>query len=140
VVSELVPLADAGRIDLGVAAAQPATVTGDPDALRTLLRNLVDNAVRYSPAGGRVDVAVESSAAGPRATVTDDGPGIPTAERARVFDRFYRRAGTAPHGSGLGLAIVKAIADAHGATVSLADGPSGKGLAVTVSFPAATAG
>jgi len=67
--------------------------------------------------------------------VTDDGPGIAPAERARVFDRFYRRPGTVPPGSGLGLAIVKAIADAHGATVELADGPGGKGLAVTVSFP-----
>jgi two-component system, OmpR family, sensor kinase len=135
VVTELVPLADAGRIDLGVAAAQPATVSGDAEALRTLLRNLVDNAVRYTPPGGRVDVTVESATGQPRITVTDDGPGIPPEEHARVFDRFYRRAGTEPPGSGLGLAIVKAIADAHGATVSLADGPSGKGLAVSVSFP-----
>ncbi len=136
IVAELIPLADAGRIDLGIAAAQPATVAGDADALRTLLRNLIDNAVRYSPAGGRVDVNIESAAAGPRLTVTDEGPGIPPEERTRVFDRFYRRAGTTPPGSGLGLAIVKAIADAHGATVSLADGPGGKGLSVTVSFPA----
>jgi two-component system OmpR family sensor kinase len=140
IVAELVPLADAGRIDLGIAAAQPATLAADPDALRTLLRNLIDNAVRYTPAGGRVDVTVESSAMGARVTVTDDGPGIPAEERARVFDRFYRRAGTTPTGSGLGLAIVKAIADAHGATVSLADGPAGKGLAVTVAFPAAAPG
>jgi signal transduction histidine kinase len=68
--------------------------------------------------------------------VSDDGPGIAPAERARVFDRFYRRAGTEPPGSGLGLAIVKAIADAHGATVQLADGPSGRGLRVSVWFPA----
>jgi signal transduction histidine kinase len=71
--------------------------------------------------------------------VTDDGPGIAPEDRARVFDRFYRPAGTAQPGSGLGLAIVKAIADAHGATVSLADGPAGKGLAVTVSFLSAPA-
>jgi two-component system OmpR family sensor kinase len=136
VVRELVPLADAGAIDLGVAAAQPATVAGDADALRTLLRNLVDNAVRYTPAGGRVDVAVEAAAAGGAVlTVTDDGPGIPAEERARVFDRFYRRAGTEPHGSGLGLAIVSMIATAHAATVELSDGPGGKGLRVTVSFP-----
>jgi two-component system, OmpR family, sensor kinase len=142
IVTELVPLADAGSIDLGVAAAQPATVAGDADALRTLLRNLVDNAVRYTPPGGRVDVTVESTAAGPRVTVTDDGPGIPPGERTRVFDRFYRRAGTTPPGSGLGLAIVKTIADAHGATVTLADDPSGKGLAVIVAFaaPASPAG
>jgi two-component system OmpR family sensor kinase len=140
VVAELVPLADAGRIDLGVSAAQPASVHGDPDALRTLLRNLVDNAVRYSPAGGRVDVSVEEAAGdarGARLTVSDDGPGIPAAERARVFDRFYRRAGTAPPGSGLGLSIVTTIAAGHGATIALTDGPSGKGLTVTVSFPPA---
>src|SRR5205814_582135 len=130
-------LADAGRIDVGVSAAQPASVHGEPDALRTLLRNLVDNAVRYTPAGGRVDVAVEEAndTRGARLTVSDDGAGIPPAERERVFDRFYRRAGTAPAGSGLGLSIVKTIAESHGASISLAEGPSGKGLTVTVSFP-----
>ena len=85
IVAELIPLADAGRIDLGVATAQPATVSGDADALRTLLRNLVDNAVRYTPPGGRVDVTVESAAEGPRLTVTDDGPGIPPEERVRIW-------------------------------------------------------
>jgi two-component system OmpR family sensor kinase len=143
IVAELVPLADARQIDLGVAAAQPATITADPDALRTLLRNLIDNAVRYTAGGGRVDVTVESGGAGARVTVSDNGPGIPPEERSRVLDRFYRRAGTASPGSGLGLSIVKAIADAHGATVTLADGPSGSGLAVTVSFtaqPTATTG
>jgi two-component system, OmpR family, sensor kinase len=149
IVAELVPLADAGRIDLGVAAAQPLSIEADPDALRTLLRNLIDNAVRYTPAGGRVDVTVEAVSAadaagatgealgGARLIVSDDGPGIAPAERARVFDRFYRRAGTEPPGSGLGLAIVKAIADAHGATVQLAEGPSGRGLTVSVWLPAA---
>jgi two-component system, OmpR family, sensor kinase len=140
IVAELVPVADARHIDLGVAAAQLAQVAGDPDALRTLLRNLVDNAVRYTSPGGRVDVTVEATApggGGARLTVADDGPGIAPEERARVFDRFYRRPGTEPPGSGLGLAIVKAIADSHDATVQLADGPGGKGLAVTVSFPAA---
>ncbi len=137
IVTELVPLADAGGIDLGVETAQPAVVAGDPDALRTLLRNLVDNAVRYTPPAGRVDVAVATTEAGPHVTVADDGPGIPPQERTRVFDRFYRRAGTSQTGSGLGLAIVKAIADAHRATVTLADGPGGRGLSVTVAFPPA---
>jgi two-component system, OmpR family, sensor kinase len=139
VVAELVPLADARRIDLGLSAARPLTVYGDPDALRTLLRNLVDNAVRYSGEGGRVDVSVEEGGGGaPHAEliVTDSGPGIPPEERARVLDRFYRRAGTAPPGSGLGLAIVKAIADAHGATLTLASGLDGRGLKVVVAFPA----
>jgi len=114
-----------------------ALVDADPALLRDLIVNLVDNAVRYTPAGGRVDVSVQpaSAAAGARLVVTDDGPGIRPEERARVFDRFYRRAGTVPPGSGLGLAIVKAIADAHGAAVQLSEGPAGNGLTVTVSFP-----
>jgi len=147
VVAELVPLADAKHIDLGISSSQPVYVRGDPDALRTLLRNLVDNGVRYTPAHGRVDVSVERSVdssqnqpegSGPRAVlrVVDDGPGIPPEERARVFDRFYRRPGTLPPGSGLGMAIVKAIADTHGATITLDSGSDGRGLAVTVSFPA----
>jgi two-component system OmpR family sensor kinase len=139
IVAELVPLADAGHIDLGVEAAQPATVAGDADALRTLLRNLIDNAVRYTPAGGRVDVTVEAApaaASAARLTVSDTGPGIPPEERSRVFDRFYRRTGTKPAGSGLGLAIVKTIAESHGATVQLAGGPARTGLTVSVLFPA----
>jgi len=141
IVAELVPLADARGIDLGLSVAQAASVRGDPDALRTLLRNLVDNAVRYTPRGGRVDVSVEEAAAdtpsGPRLTVADDGPGIAPEERTRVFDRFYRHPGTTPPGSGLGLAIVKAIAVAHGATLTLAEGLSARGLSVVVGFPPA---
>src|SRR5258708_36162361 len=138
VAAELVPLADAGQIDLGVSAAPAASVYGDPESLRTLLRNLVDNAVRYTPAGGRVDVAVEAATdarSAARLIVSDTGPGIPPEERSRVLDRFYRRAGTAPAGSGLRLSIVKAIPQPHGATLELADGPAGQGLTVRVSFP-----
>jgi two-component system OmpR family sensor kinase len=140
VVAEMVPLADARKIDLGISASQPAHVLGDPDALRTLVRNLVDNAVRYTPVGGTVDVAVQDSDAagtgqGAVLRVVDTGPGIPPEERKRVFDRFYRPPGTTPPGSGLGMAIVKAIADAHRATVVLDSDPNTNGLAVTVSFP-----
>jgi two-component system OmpR family sensor kinase len=138
VVAELVPFADAKQIDLGISESQPAFVRGDPDALRTLIRNLVDNAVRYTPAGGRVDVCLEGHTNRIVLRVVDTGPGIPPEERARVFDRFYRRPGTSPPGSGLGMAIVKAIADTHGATVALDSGPEGHGLAVTVSFPSAS--
>jgi len=135
-VAELVPLADARRIDLGIATAAEVSVRGDPEGLRTLLRNLVDNAVRYTPPGGRVDVSVEAADAGARLSVSDDGPGIAPADRERVFDRFYRPAGNATSGSGLGLAIVRTIAEAHGASVALAPGADGQGLTVTVSFPA----
>jgi two-component system OmpR family sensor kinase len=164
VVAELVPFADAKHIDLGISNSESAIVLGDPDALRTLTRNLVDNAVRYTPDGGRVDVFVEhgppntalqtwservgatmpvqttppAQKPAPRVVlrVVDNGPGIPPEERTRVLDRFYRQPGTSPPGSGLGMAIVKAIADTHGATLKLDTGPIGNGLAVSVLFPA----
>jgi two-component system OmpR family sensor kinase len=144
VVAEMVPLADARKIDLGISASQPTHVLGDADALRTLARTLVDNAVRYTPTDGSVDLSVlETSNAGHnedrRAVlrVVDTGPGIPPNERRRVFDRFYRPPGTYPPGSGLGMAIVKAVADAHGASIVLDTGADGRGLAVTVTFPSA---
>jgi two-component system OmpR family sensor kinase len=141
VVAEMVPLADAKHIDLGISASQPAYVLGDPDSLRTLIRNLVDNAVRYTSAGGRVDVSVEQPTdGGPLLRIVDTGPGIPPEDRERVFDRFYRLPGSSPPGSGLGMAIVKTIAAAHNAVVRLDIGPGGQGLQVTVVFPAVAAG
>ena len=137
VVAELVPFADVKHIDLGISNAESVAVLGDPDSLRTLIRNLVDNAVRYTPDEGRVDVAVEAVSDQVVLKVIDNGPGIPPEERSRVLDRFYRRPGTSPPGSGLGMAIVKAIANSHAARLALEDGPEGKGLAVSVSFRAA---
>ncbi len=142
VVAELVPLADARQVDLGMSETQAVFIRGERDAVATLIRNLVDNAVRYIPEGGRVDVSVECAGSMPAPhgviRVVDDGPGIAPEERERVFDRFYRKPGTRAPGSGLGLAIVKAIAAAHGATVELGEGGAGRGLEVKVSFPAAT--
>jgi two-component system, OmpR family, sensor kinase len=126
-------LAVARNIDLGL-DAESAPVRGDRDALRTLVRNLVDNAVRYTPVGGHVRVSTHAGASGATLEVTDTGPGIPPADRERAFDRFYRRANSPEGGSGLGLAIVKAIADRHGARIALEDAPGG-GLKVTVGFP-----
>jgi len=132
--------AAARNIDLGVAASDPAAcVTGNAEALRTLLDNLVGNAVRYTPAGGRIDVSCGSSADHAWLEVSDNGPGIPAAERERVFDRFYRRSGQEVAGSGLGLAIVRAIADKHRAGIELTDAPGG-GLRVRVDFPPLPAG
>jgi two-component system OmpR family sensor kinase/two-component system sensor histidine kinase QseC len=122
------------HIDLSLDAQPGVMVQGEHAALRTLVRNLIDNAVRYTPPGGSVRV---SSTQGPRGAVLevcDSGPGIPVVDRERAFDRFYRRVSAPEGGSGLGLAIVKAIADRHGARISLADAvPSG--LRVTVLFP-----
>ena len=125
-------------IDLGAEVATPATLRGNPAQLDILLNNLVGNALRYTPAGGIVDVVAGELDGVPTLRVVDTGPGIAPADRARVFERFYRSAeasaGWEP-GSGLGLAIVKSIADRHGAVVSLHEGHGGRGLEVRVSFP-----
>jgi signal transduction histidine kinase len=112
--------------------AAPTTMRGHADMLRILLRNLVDNAIRYTPAGGRVVVAVAPGLL----SVTDSGPGIPVVERERVFDRFHRLAGQQTEGSGLGLSIVARIAERHGARIHLGDGAAGVGLRVEVAFSA----
>lgn len=111
-----------------------AEVCGDADSLRIMARNLIDNAVRYTPEHGEVRIDISSGEACTTLTIQDSGVGIPEEERARVFDRFYRVPGTNMSGSGLGLAIVKAIADRHDATVSLGTAVLG-GLAVTVNLP-----
>lgn len=134
-VAQFAAAAVAKGIDLGVDAAGDVTVKGDPSSLRIVLRNLVDNAVRYTPAGGRVDVVAEQCDGRPTIAVTDTGPGIPPQEREHVFARFYRLAGSAESGSGLGLAIVRRIADLHRARVTLESGDGGAGLKVVVAFP-----
>jgi len=135
VVSALEPLAAAKSIDLGVTRNEGGTIRGAREGLRTLLMNLVDNAIRYTPAGGRVDVASYREGARAVLAVTDTGPGVPPEERERVFDRFYRRVGSETSGSGLGLSIVRNIAQRHGAQVMLDSGPAGRGLSVCVVFP-----
>jgi two-component system, OmpR family, sensor kinase len=133
------PIADARRIDLGCTGTAAVVVQGDEATLATLIANLLDNALRYTPAGGRVDVAVADVSGQAELSVIDTGPGIPVAARERVFERFRREvsADDSAHaaGSGLGLSIVRRIADAHGATVTLGDGAEGRGLAVRVRFP-----
>jgi len=135
VTAECAPLAEAKGLDLGVTRANAVTVRGDREGLHTLLANLVDNAVRYTPAGGRIDVSAYPETGQAVLEVVDTGPGIPREERERVFDRFYRRAANEMPGSGLGLAIVKNVADRHRARIVLEDGPNGVGLAVRVLFP-----
>ncbi|SAK38921.1 sensor histidine kinase [Caballeronia hypogeia] len=126
-------------VDLGIEASEPASVEGDPDSLRVMFNNLIDNATKYTPKGGRVDVCLKANDGHPVVEISDTGPGIPQEERERVFDRFYRvgegvnRARTDIAGSGLGLAIVKRIADQHGAKVELESARSG-GLSVIVGF------
>lgn len=142
VVAALSPKAEHLNLDLGADAPAPAWVLGDPSQLSVLLGNLVENALRYTPAGGVIDVAAGIHEDGsPVLRVSDTGPGIPAIERGRVFDRFYRTDSAQEQardgrGSGLGLSIVKAIADRHDARVELKDPTSGtQGLLVEVTFP-----
>ncbi|CAN7727797.1 sensor histidine kinase [Caballeronia sp. 15711] len=132
-------------VDLGIEASEPATISGDANALRVMFNNLIDNATKYTPSGGRVDVCLQVEGGDPTVEIADTGPGIPADERERVFDRFYRvgpgssRARTDVAGSGLGLAIVRRIAMQHDAKVSLAESKSG-GLLVAIQFKSALKG
>ncbi|MBC7456408.1 MAG: sensor histidine kinase N-terminal domain-containing protein [Massilia sp.] len=122
-------------IDLGIHHADEVSVEGQGDALMILLRNLVENAIKYTPAGGTVDLEVRAQAGGASILVEDSGPGIAASERERVFERFYRIAGSEATGSGLGLAIVKAIAERHGATLTLGQSARLGGLSAVLAFP-----
>ena len=137
-VSRFSARAEEKRIDLGAVAQGTVAVSGDAQQLTILLNNLVDNALRHTPEGGRIDVEAQRQGGRACLIVTDSGPGVSQAERQRVFDRFYRTSvaaeNAALHGSGLGLAIVKAVAERHGASVELGDAPAG-GLRVSVCFP-----
>jgi two-component system sensor histidine kinase TctE len=130
-----VPEAMAKDIDLGYAGGNvQLPVLGDEHALRDLIDNLLDNAIRYTPAGGHVTLhtGYDRNA---WLRVEDDGPGIPAAERGRVFDRFYRVAGSGQTGSGLGLAIVLEVAEHHRAQVTIEDPETGTGTVFVVRFP-----
>ena len=134
-VEEALPQAQARHIDLGVAPSGPVVVEGHADALRILLRNLLDNALKYTPEQGRVDVAITRENGAPVLTVEDSGPGIAPADLEKVFDRFYRSPEATAGGSGLGLAIAQAIAQAHGAKLRLDASPTLGGLRVALVLP-----
>lgn len=136
-VTEVLPQAQRKEVDLGLQPGeQGLSVQGQPEPLRILLRNLLDNAIKFSPVRGHVDIRIFLDAGTPVLRVEDSGPGIPEPERRRVFDRFYRGLADEAPGSGLGLAIVQAIAQRHGAQVALGRSPSLGGLRVDVRFPA----
>jgi signal transduction histidine kinase len=130
VLAELAPRALQKKLDIALDEGPPAEVHAHPGLLAVLVRNLVDNAVRYTPAGGRVRVAVRAPGT---LEVRDSGPGVPAEELPHLGERFHRLAPQAESGSGLGLSIVLRIAELHGAKARFAPGPEG-GLAVTVSF------
>lgn len=135
VVAEQAPIAEAKGLDLGLSSEPSILTMGDAVALRVMLGNLVNNAIHYTPPKGVVDVEVRARNDGACIVVTDTGPGIPPADRERVFDRFYRGDTAGETGSGLGLAIVRKVAQRHRASVELSDGFDGQGLRITVQFP-----
>jgi two-component system sensor histidine kinase TctE len=135
--AEWVPRALARTIDLGFDGV-PARIEGDTFLIREMLGNLLDNAIRYTRPGGQVTVGVAVDEDRVLLSVDDNGPGIPAAERERVFERFHRVLGTGAEGCGLGLAIVHEIAQSHNAGVELGTGARGTGTRVTIAFPRAT--
>ena len=138
VCAELAPLAlqRDQTLDLVLEPALP-TLSGNADMLSILIRNLVDNAIRYTQRGGHISIDVRNSESGLCLQVSDDGPGIAATQRERVFDRFYRLAGQEQTGTGLGLAITRRIAELHRARITLADGLHGRGVSVRVLFSSA---
>ena len=130
----LSPLAAERGIELEFYSHDETWVTGVRERLMSLIDNVIENAVKYSPQGGRVEVEVRTRDESTQLRVSDAGPGIPVELRERVFDRFFRDPGQMQSGSGLGLAIVKAVAQQHNSSVSLSTSAEG-GLMVTSDFP-----
>lgn len=139
-IAEAAPAAVARAIDVSLEPGAEFDVAGHSGLLQILLRNLLDNAIRYTPDGGAVQVGVISDARGIVLAVADNGVGIAPEEQSRVLERFYRVVGTRADGSGLGLSIVTRVAAVHGARLELGAGIGGRGTRVSVTFPHLPAG
>jgi two-component system OmpR family sensor kinase len=135
VIEEIMPIADAKKIDLGLSQEAPVCITAEKSAMQLLLRNAVDNALRYTPSGGEVTVRIACENGNAIMQVIDNGPGIPQTEIERVFDAFYRLPSNTQIGSGLGLAITRSIADQFKGSVSLSNRANGTGIIFTYSQP-----
>ena len=133
-IAALAPAALETGVQLELLADNDTTVNGNPGLLRVLLRNLIDNSVKHTAPGTTVQVNIADEHGTVCLSVSDNGPGIPEQERARVLERFYRPLGTQASGSGLGLSIVKRIAEVHDATLQMLPVSEGQGLRVTVRF------
>lgn len=135
VTGQLAPMAFEKHIELRFEAQKDCVIQGNVAAVVILIRNLIDNAIRYTPVSGVVTIRVESLSEGVRLTVADNGPGIPEEYRQRVFERFFRLLGNESPGSGLGLSIVKQIVDLHDAVLTVkATHEDGTGLTLEVMF------
>lgn len=137
VMADLLPLAEQRGVDLGFEVLDAVGLRADPIMVATLFRNLIDNAIRYTPEGGRVDVRLYRKEGNAIFEVEDSGPGIPQADIARVFEPFFRGSQPTGSGTGLGLSIVKRIANHLNGTVSLENKASASGLRATIVLPAA---
>lgn len=136
VIEEMAPLIADSGVELSLSPLPgDLIVQGDETALRALLRNLIENALRHVPAGGQVQLSMEKTALDVWIDVIDDGPGIPPERREEVFARFHRESSSRGEGYGLGLSIVQRAAQLHGATIQLLDSPFGHGLRVRVAIP-----
>jgi two-component system sensor histidine kinase QseC len=136
VIEEMAPLIADSGVELSLLPLpDDLIVQGDETALRALLRNLIENALRHVPAGGQVQLSMEKTALDIWIDVIDDGPGIPPERREEVFARFHRESSSRGEGYGLGLSIVQRAAQLHGATIQLLDSPFGRGLRVRVAIP-----
>lgn len=136
VAEDLAPIAEQKHIQLSAISRQPSIVVANEDALRLLITNLCDNALRYTPEGGKIQIETFIRDKEAVIRVCDNGPGIKPEERERIFERFYRAEGTKTiPGTGLGLAIVRRVAELHGGTPSVTDGINGKGVCFQISFP-----
>ena len=133
-IAALAPAALGKGVQLELLAGNEVEVRGNPGLLRVLLRNLLDNAVKHTPPGTSVQVDITHEPGTACLSVSDNGPGIPEQERAKVLERFYRPLGMQASGSGLGLSIVKRIAEVHDATLQIQPVNEGRGLRVTVAF------
>ncbi|EJL69362.1 sensor histidine kinase [Variovorax sp. Varisp85] len=138
-VSQLMVLADARRVDIGFEGSIAAVVFAPAAELRSVFDNLIDNALRYAPEGGVVDVKLHEAEGHAVVDVLDNGPGIPPAAIGRVFDRFFRVPGAVAGGSGLGLAIARTAAERHGLRIELCNRADGPGLMARVHLPSAAA-
>lgn len=132
--AELAPKALESGVRLALLDGEEIIVQGLPALLQVMLRNLLDNAVRYTPAGTLVQVGITHAQGKPCICISDNGAGLPAEELAKITQRFYRPLGTSASGSGLGLSIVQRIAEIHQATVQIGTGSDGLGLGVTVTF------
>jgi two-component system OmpR family sensor kinase len=133
---DLSVIAQQKNISLLAAGKASVLVVGNEDALRLVMNNLCDNAMRYTPEHGHIEIRTWAENGKAFIEVADDGPGIPEAERPRIFERFYRAAGTQTiPGTGLGLAIVRRVSELHGGSASVGDGINGKGVSFRIEIP-----